>query len=88
MKANGNFSDASFERLHFVSVSIMMSPSDAVDLESLLDLVYALVFFWNLPSCSTMQLATFLKFYVHNAVVECKTVADVKGLGMPTKETP
>ena len=35
-----------------------------------------------------MQLATFLKFYVHNAVVECKIVADVKGHGMPTKESP
>jgi len=32
MKANGNFSDASFERLHSVKTNRMMSPSDAVDL--------------------------------------------------------
>ena len=35
MRAN-NFSDASFERLHSLSVSCMMSLIDAADLESLL----------------------------------------------------
>jgi len=34
MRANGNFSDASLERLHSVSINRVMSPSDAVDLES------------------------------------------------------
>jgi len=32
MKANGNFSDASLERLHSVSINGVMCPSDAVDL--------------------------------------------------------
>jgi len=36
MRANKNFSDASFERLHSLSVSCMMSLIDAADLESLL----------------------------------------------------
>jgi len=42
-KARGDFSDASLEWLHSVSVRVnrMMSPSDAVDLESLLDAVIA-----------------------------------------------
>jgi len=35
-----------------------------------------------------MQTATFLKFYVYNAVVKCDAVTDVKGLGMPTKQYP
>jgi len=34
MKYIGNFSDASLERLHSVSISCAMSPSDAFDLES------------------------------------------------------
>ena len=32
MKANGNFSDASVERLYSVTINRMMSPSNAVDL--------------------------------------------------------
>jgi len=47
MRANGNFSDASLGTVAF-SVSQynrVMSPSDAVDLESLL--VYAFLFFWS-----------------------------------------
>jgi len=36
MRVNGNFSDASLERLHSVSISRVMIPSEAVDLESLL----------------------------------------------------
>jgi len=31
MKANGNFSDASVERIYSVSIICVMSPSDAVD---------------------------------------------------------
>jgi len=34
MKANGNFSDASRERLHSVSINRAMNLSDAVPLES------------------------------------------------------
>jgi len=34
MRANGDFSDASVERLHSVSINRVMSPIDAVDLES------------------------------------------------------
>jgi len=34
MTANGNFSDASLEPLHLVSVSIDRVMSDAIDLES------------------------------------------------------
>jgi len=37
IKANGNFNDASLERLHSVSglgINGMLSPSDAFDLES------------------------------------------------------
>jgi len=34
MRANENFSDASLELLHSVKVHRVMSPSDAVDLES------------------------------------------------------
>jgi len=34
MKANGNFSDASLERLHSLRKSCVISPSDAADLES------------------------------------------------------
>jgi len=33
MKANGNFSDANLERLHSLSISCVMSPSVAADLE-------------------------------------------------------
>jgi len=33
MKTNGNFSDANLERLHSLSISCVMTPSDAVDLE-------------------------------------------------------
>ena len=33
-RANKNFSDANLERLHSVNVSCVMSPSDAVDLDS------------------------------------------------------
>jgi len=33
MKADGNFSDASVERLYSVRINRMMSPSDAVDLD-------------------------------------------------------
>ena len=33
MRANGNFSDISLERLHSVSIKFVMSPSDAIDLE-------------------------------------------------------
>jgi len=32
MKANGNSSDASLERLHSLKINRMMSPSDVVDL--------------------------------------------------------
>jgi len=32
MKANRNFSDASFERFYSVRINRMVSPSDAVDL--------------------------------------------------------
>jgi len=32
MKVNGNFSNASIERLYSVRINRMMSPSDAVDL--------------------------------------------------------
>jgi len=32
MKANGNFSDASVERIYSVRIYLMMSPSDANDL--------------------------------------------------------
>jgi len=35
MRANGNFSDASLERLHSLSVGCVMNPSDAVDLVDL-----------------------------------------------------
>jgi len=34
MRANGDFSDASVERLHSVSMNGVMIPIDAVDLES------------------------------------------------------
>ena len=34
MKANGNFNDASVERFDSVRINRMMSPSDAVDMES------------------------------------------------------
>ena len=34
MRANGNFSDANLERLHSLSISCVMSPSVAADLES------------------------------------------------------
>jgi len=34
MRANGNFSDTSLERLHSVCIRCVMSPSDGVDLES------------------------------------------------------
>jgi len=40
LKANGNFNDASLERLHSVSglgINGVLSPSDAFDLESLLN---------------------------------------------------
>jgi len=40
IKANGNFNDASLERLHSVSglgINGVLSPSDAFDLESLLN---------------------------------------------------
>jgi len=33
-RMNANFSDASLERLHSISINRAMSPSDAVDLES------------------------------------------------------
>jgi len=36
MRAKGDFSDASVERLHSVSINRVMIPIDAVDLESLL----------------------------------------------------
>jgi len=32
MKANGNFSDASVERFYSVTINLIMSPSNAVDL--------------------------------------------------------
>jgi len=35
MKANGNFSNVSVERLHSVRINCMMSPTDAVDLGGL-----------------------------------------------------
>jgi len=38
IKANGNFSDTSLERLHSVSASCVMSPSDAAYVESLLSI--------------------------------------------------
>jgi len=34
MRANGIFSDGSLEQLHSVSINRMMCPSDAVDMES------------------------------------------------------
>jgi len=34
MRANGNFSDACVERFYSVSINRMITPSDAVDLES------------------------------------------------------
>jgi len=37
MRANGDFSGASVERLHSVSINRVMSPIDAVDLESPLE---------------------------------------------------
>jgi len=49
IKANGNFNDASLERLHFVSglgINGVLSPSDAFDLES--HLTYMLIIlFWK-----------------------------------------
>jgi len=33
MKANGYFSDSSFERFYSVKINRMISPSDTVDLE-------------------------------------------------------
>jgi len=34
MKVNGNFSDTNLEWLHSISINRVMSPGDAVDLES------------------------------------------------------
>jgi len=42
-------------------------------------LVYAFMLFWNEATRSVMQLATFLKLYVHQTFVKCETLKDVKG---------
>jgi len=48
MRANGNFSDVSLERLHSVSVSRGMSLSYAVDLESPLFIICLFIKLINL----------------------------------------
>jgi len=40
MRANGNNNEASVERFYSVRINRMMSPSDAVNLESLLAITY------------------------------------------------
>jgi len=35
-----------------------------------------------------MKPATVLNLYVHNVVVKCETITDVKGRGMLTKQSP
>jgi len=40
MRANGNFSDATIERFYLVRKNRMMSPSDAVDLGRLCNILF------------------------------------------------
>jgi len=56
MRSNGNFSDASLERLRLVSTNRVMSPIDAAaDLESLLIAMLSIICFAHYTFCSVVN---------------------------------